>query len=132
MRSDSLKHKLLLSNPDFTTELCDKWASRSMLHTGLLGGYRGMLFVRSHLGNQGEGNHANCLKLSAARSNLPESIQISSAVIDVTEDDYFYRTRIIWGEEFCWEMHYFLGSWGGRFDSYNDVLIGELCLLIMK
>ena len=99
---------------------------------GLLGGYRGMLFVRSHLGNQGEGNHANCLKLSAARSNLPESIQISSAVIDVTENDYFYRTTIIWGEEFCWEMHYFLGSLGGRFDSYNDVLIGELCLLIMK
>ena len=91
-----------------------------------------MLFVRSHLGNQGEGNHANCLKLSAARSNLPESIQISSAVIDVKENDYFYRTRIIWEEEFCWEMHYFLGSLGGRFDSYNDVLIGELCLLIMK
>ena len=131
MRSDSLKHKLLLSNPDFTTELCDKWASRSMLQ-GRLGVIEGLLFVNPHLGNQGEGNHANCLKLSASRSNLPESIQISSAVIDVTENDYFYRTTIIWGEEFCWEMHYFLGSLGGRFDSYNDVLIGELCLLIMK
>ena len=89
MRSDSLKHKLLLSNPDFTTELCDKWASRSMLQ-GCLGIIEGLLFVRSHLGNQGEGNHANCLKLSAARSNLPESFQISSVVIDVTENDYFY------------------------------------------
>ena len=51
MRSDSLKHKLLLSNPDFTTELCDKWASRSMLQ-GRLGVIEGLLFVKSPLGNQ--------------------------------------------------------------------------------
>ena len=117
MRSDSLKHKLLLSNPDFTTELCDKWASRSMLQ-GRLGVIEGLLFVKSHLGNQGEGNHANCLKLSAARSNLPESIQISSAVIDVTDNDYFYRTWIFGGKNSVGECTTFWGDCklGGRFD----------------
>ena len=78
--------------------------------TGLLGGYRGI--VVCEVTSWKSGRRQSC-KLSEAvcRSNLPKSIQISSAVIDVTDNDYFYRTRIFWGQNYVGERTTFWGVW---------------------
>ena len=80
---------------------------------GCLGVIEGLLFVNSHLGNQGEGNHANCLKLS-----VEPICPSQSAVNDVTDNDYFYRTRIFGGKNSVGECTTFGGACKleGRFD----------------
>ena len=91
--------------------------SQQVNATGLLGGYRGI--VVCEVTSWKSGRRQSC-KLSEAvcRSNLPKSIQISSAVVDVRDNDYFYRTMIFWGQNSVGERTTFGGvcKLGGRFD----------------
>ena len=85
--------------------------------TGLLGGYRGI--VVCEVTSWKSGRRQLCkLSETVCRSNLPKSIQISSAVIDVTDNDYFYRTRILGGKNSVGERTTFgeVCKLGGRFD----------------